>query len=180
MMKETDLQSMLVDAVEYARGRGHKMSNRFLIGVSDVIVKLPKWPAGFIEVKQRAYPTSDKPFELDVTTPQANFLRDFDAAGMPCGVASFLQSGVGTGKKIWLSVMTYRTLAYTDDTVAPFTISRSAHHDLGRSDERLKNIVTILHHWQQSWKDERTDPTGSKRLNRYLSSTKRDPWQVRG
>lgn len=66
-----------------------KMSNRFLVGVPDLFVKLPATPAALIEVKFDKRPRGA--YRLRVTPKQAHVLRQADAAGMPIGVASFLQ-----------------------------------------------------------------------------------------
>jgi hypothetical protein len=146
---------MIVNAVDGVKGRAHKMSNRFLVGVADLLVKLPEWPAGFLEVKQRDYPTTDARFTCDVTKPQQTFLRGFDAAGMPCGVASFLQDSYGSGLKLWLNISTWETMSYGDSTIRPFSMTRTAYTFLGKHDERAGNIVTILHNWMLEWDKQR-------------------------
>lgn len=90
-MKETDLQSLTIKAVRLYGGAAHKLSNRFLVGVSDLLVKLPKLPAALLEVKydERA----DMPVAgivPDVTVLQYKFLKEYHDAGMRCGVMSFL------------------------------------------------------------------------------------------
>jgi hypothetical protein len=150
-MKELDLQSMIIDAVNESDGHAHKMSSRFLVGVADLLVKLRGYPAGLLEVKQRDFPSTDAHFLLDVTRPQQNFLRDFDAAGMPCGVASFLQDGSGSGFNLWLSVMSWKTISYKDSTIRPFTIGRTAHTFLGKPAVRAQHIMQVLTGWLTEW-----------------------------
>lgn len=99
-MKEIELQQLMIDVARKRGGEGHKMSNRFLVGVSDLMIKLPNTPACLIEVKQATYsPRHFKQenhlFRLDVTAPQKAFLRDFHKAGMNCGVGSFIQTNKG-------------------------------------------------------------------------------------
>lgn len=154
-MDELTLQQLIIDAVnDKGRGRAHKMNNRFLVGVSDLLVKLPRWPAGFLEVKQRLYPSTDERFLLDVTHPQQRFLREFHDAGMPCGIASFLQEGSGAGLKLWLNISTWDTIAYGDGTIKAFTMTRTAYTSLGKSYGRLEIILELLHGWFINWKKQ--------------------------
>ncbi len=153
-MDELTLQSMIIEAANDAGGRAHKMNNRFLIGVSDLLVKLPKWPAGFLEVKQRDWPSSDGRFLLDVTHPQQKFLRQFNAAGMPCGVASFLQTGTGSGLSLWLNISTWETIAYSDSTIKPFTLTRQGHTFLGKADQRPHHILILLQTFFAEWDEQ--------------------------
>jgi hypothetical protein len=154
-MNELDLQSMIIDAViRQGHGHAHKMSHRFLIGIVDLAVKLPKWPTGFLEVKQRDRPTTDARFTCDVTHPQQTFLRNYDAVGTPCGIESFLQDGYGSGLKLWLNISTWETMSYGDNTIKPFTLTRSAYTFLGKHDERAGKILDLLHGWHINWKEQ--------------------------
>lgn len=93
-MLETKLQKFLVDEVRDSGGFAHKMSNRFLIGVPDLLIKLPNSPATFLETKQHTFNNRDAApakFWLRVTPLQAKFLRDANAAGVPGLVGSFVQ-----------------------------------------------------------------------------------------
>lgn len=95
-MKETACQSLMIDAVRANGGAAHKLSNRFLVGVSDLLVKLPARPAMLLEVKLNKFSslTDDgHGFMLDVTKLQDDFLRRYARAGMLCAVASFVQIG---------------------------------------------------------------------------------------
>lgn len=93
-MKETDLQSLTIKAVRLHGGAAHKLSNRFLVGVSDLLVKLPLLPAALLEVKydERAKFDPAAPITPGVTPLQHKFLKDYHAAGMACGVLSFLKA----------------------------------------------------------------------------------------
>lgn len=97
-MKEIDCQSMVVDLVRSRGGAATKLSNRFLVGVADLLVKLPKWPATLIEVKLHQTSTmKDREFKLEVTELQKKFLREYKAAGFVCGVMSFVEEA-GRGR----------------------------------------------------------------------------------
>jgi hypothetical protein len=146
---------MIIDAViDKGHGHAYKASSRFLVGVADVLVKLPQWPAGFLEVKQRDWPATDARFLLDITHAQQIFLRRFNAAGMPTGVASFLQMGSGAGFKLWLNISSWETIAYHDNQIEPFSITRTAYTYLGKHDERADKILGMLHDWHRHWDEQ--------------------------
>jgi hypothetical protein len=95
-MKETEAQSLIIKAVRDANGAGQKLSHKFVVGVSDLLLKLPKHPAMLIEVKLNKFTSGVSPqhqFKLDVTHLQDKFLVDFANAGMTCGVISCLVLG---------------------------------------------------------------------------------------
>lgn len=99
-MKETDCQKLVIDVVRERGGAGHKLSNRFLVGVADLLVKLPGYRAALIEVKLECLGRTtkvDHEFTLAVTPLQIKFLASYAAAGMACGVMSFIEVG-GRGK----------------------------------------------------------------------------------
>lgn len=98
-MKEIDAQSMVVDLVRSRGGAAHKMSNRFLVGVADLLVKPRVYPAAVVEVKLSHYvkELESHTFMLDVTALQWKFLQDYRNAGMRAGVLSFIEIG-GRGK----------------------------------------------------------------------------------
>lgn len=160
MKSELELQAMVISAVTAAGGAAHKMNNRFLVGVSDLIVKLPSRPtdgykpecnakanppAGFIEVKQGPWPRADR-FMVEITVPQRHFLQKFYDAGMPVGVMSFLQRGSGTKWRCWLAVMSWPTYNNVD-------WRREDYVELGHRDDRANIIMTTLYNWQQDWRD---------------------------
>lgn len=106
-MKEVDIQRHVIDVVCKRGGTAYKLSHRFAIGVSDLLVKLPSTPlspcgcdavpAMLLEVKLAHGAPLDRnivprEFKLDVTRPQEQFLRDFRRAGMRVGVLSFLEA----------------------------------------------------------------------------------------
>lgn len=108
-MNELAAQSFVVDAVCNAGGAAHKMSNRFLIGVADLSVKLPSRPCMFVEVKLEHIGRTTKPahqFKLDVTVPQSKFLLKYQKAGMSVCVLSFVERG-GLGRR-GLSVAAFK------------------------------------------------------------------------
>lgn len=91
-MKELVLQKEFVDAVNEAGGLAFKMSHRFIVGVPDLFVKAPGFPATMFECKQDKLPVKMKGVTISLTPLQWRFLRKaFDAAMPSCGVISFLQ-----------------------------------------------------------------------------------------
>ena len=93
-MNELRAQRLVVEAVRERGGAAHKLSSRFLIGVSDLLVKLPQRPAALVEVKLHKFKvsvTERAPFTLDLTHAQEKFLTDYASAGMVCGVMSFVE-----------------------------------------------------------------------------------------
>lgn len=165
-MNELDLQKLLCDVVNDAGGFAYKCNNRFMVGVVDLFVKLPDRPharapqgcAGFIEVKQRAFTDrfTNQAFTLDVTRPQHNFLKRVDAAGVPAGVASFMQKGTGSGLRLWLHLMTWRTASYHDNMgIKPYTTRWDAHIELGRKGECEGAMLSALYNWQKEWREDK-------------------------
>lgn len=103
-MKEVDYQKFVLDIAREAGGAGHKLSNRFLIGVSDLLIKLPGREAALIEVKLAKFAPTTKPdheFDLGVTVLQREFLKKYHKAGMRVGVLSFVEHG---RQKLWADV----------------------------------------------------------------------------
>lgn len=107
MALELDLQKRIVDVVREHGGYAHKMSHRFLVGVVDLSVKLPRHPAMFLEVKKDDLPKKADHVDLNLTVPQMRFLRDYHNAGMITGAVSFLLDG----PRLRVAVFSYPRLA---------------------------------------------------------------------
>ena len=89
-MNELGYQKFVIQQVFAAGGFAWKSNNRFLIGVADLMVKLPGYPCCALEVKKNKMPVKKDSVVLDVTPLQTLFLRNCAMAGMPAGVLSFL------------------------------------------------------------------------------------------
>lgn len=89
-MKELDYQKLIIDVVRTHGGAAFKLSNRFLVGVSDLLVKLPALPPALLEVKLDAIPVKSNLIGLSVTVPQKRFLAAFGQAGMHTGIVSII------------------------------------------------------------------------------------------
>ena len=88
-MNELQAQKLIVDAVLAYGGYATKLSHRFVIGIPDLLVKLPELPAMYLECKIRDEPKRIESFVLDVTPLQKRHLMDSWDAGMLSGCASF-------------------------------------------------------------------------------------------
>jgi hypothetical protein len=81
VLNELALQTKINQAVESVGGHSFKCTNRFLIGVVDLSMKIPSVPHCYNEVKLVKWPVKSKTVQLELTRPQRNFLRDYRAAG---------------------------------------------------------------------------------------------------
>jgi len=110
-VKEVELQRLIIDVVEEVGGASHKLSNRFLIGIPDLLVKVPGYQAALIEVKLNKFAAPKNKrvkshvFKLDVTVPQQTILGEYDAAGMTCGVLSGVLIGGNTVRHLHLNFL---------------------------------------------------------------------------
>jgi len=112
-MNELSLQNRVVKVVRASRGgAAHKMSHRFLVGVPDLMVKVPKYPAMLLEVKKDERPKMKQTVTLDVTVPQKRFLLQWAGAGVMCGVMSFLYQV--RPRRLWVQTMPIRRLIQND------------------------------------------------------------------
>lgn len=90
-MKELDVQKLIVDSVRLGGGFSYKLAHRFLIGVPDLLVQLPKYGTSLWEVKVRDANRSGIT-AVQITPNQYNFLRDYTEAGGRCGLISVLRT----------------------------------------------------------------------------------------
>jgi hypothetical protein len=108
-MNELDLQNRVIKVVRAARGSAaHKLSHRFLVGVPDLMVKIPRYPIMILEVKKDERPKMKSSVTLDVTVPQKRFLLQWAEAGVMCGVMSFLTQD--RPRRLWVQTMPIRRL----------------------------------------------------------------------
>lgn len=138
-MKETALQSLFCEAVRDHKGFAEKLSNRFMIGVPDLVVKIPDFPTAFVEVKQReGVPWQD--FKLEVTKLQDDWLTRAQEAGTVALVASFVQGR---------ALNDLRLRVFTLDTVKSraYIVPKSwwpSYVGLGKKHERSENLIDEL------------------------------------
>lgn len=85
MISELHLQTKMVAAVREMGGFAQKVSNRFLVGVPDLLFQIPGCHTSYWEVKYS--PTLFR--RMEPTPKQKIWLRDFTKAGGFCGVVYF-------------------------------------------------------------------------------------------
>ncbi|KKN51106.1 hypothetical protein LCGC14_0626160 [marine sediment metagenome] len=78
--KELDVQALLVKTVRDMGGFAYKLSNRFKVGVLDLLVQLPPYPTVLIEVKCPITPVHVA-IPVALTAQQRRFMRDYQWAG---------------------------------------------------------------------------------------------------
>lgn len=134
------MQSLVIDAAESVGGAGLKLSNRFLVGVVDLMIKLPNYPVMILEVKRRDYvKTGTGYFVLEVTEPQKKFLRKWWAAGAITGVLSFTQK---KGKGVTSLSLAAYTLPQMEGSA--WGAHWVDHTPLGDKAQRYKNVLLQL------------------------------------
>jgi len=112
-MNELSLQNRVIKVVRASQGgAAHKLSHRFLVGVPDLMVKVPKYPVMILEVKKDERPKVKEVVTLDVTVPQKRFLLQWAAAGVMCGVMSFLYQE--RPKRLWVYAASIKSVANRD------------------------------------------------------------------
>jgi hypothetical protein len=86
-MKELAIQKELCDAAEAldSRNFAYKQNNRFMVGVSDLFVKLHQYPVAIIEVKLVSPLDGRGPVAVDITKHQLRYLRRMREAGVVAG-----------------------------------------------------------------------------------------------
>ena len=94
LREELDYQADVVDIVSTQGGFGHKMSNKFIIGVADLLLKPYGCNTCVLEVKRavREAQSQQRLFDLDLSVLQRNWLRRAHRGGMKAGVLSFVVS----------------------------------------------------------------------------------------
>lgn len=149
-MLETSLQKDVIDAMREAGGAATKLSNRFLIGVSDLLIKLPSYDAMLVEVKKNQYPvvaTVDSCVHMDVTQKQMQFLREYWSAGMTCGVLSFLYDRY-KGKRMmhgaYLSLDREDVFGKDKRPDLPLRVELREYTELGRAKEFGPSVIELI------------------------------------
>lgn len=144
-MIETQCQQLIITAVKEIGGRGLKLSNRFLVGVCDLLVQMPGYPAFILEAK--LHNLSAKSLgkghlieDVGCTKLQRDFLRDWHDAGMLTGVASFIQvPGRETIGSLRLALYSYEQML-----AGHWAVHSHNHSALGEKSERMLNIRALL------------------------------------
>lgn len=141
-MNELDCQRLLIEAVQEADigGCGLQFNNRFIVGVVDLLLKMPGHETLILEAKLHKFAarTIDNGYlitDIGCTTKQKMYLRDWGFAGIRTGVVSFVMPLDGNVNSLMMALYSYENMmarnwsAHTDD-----------HKPLGMKSERLTNI----------------------------------------
>lgn len=138
-MNELQAQKLVIDAVRSVGGAGWKLSNRFLVGVPDLLLCLPRQPIGVWEVKINDRPKRAVHVKLEVTPLQEKTLNDLHNAGGYCGVISFLRDD----KQLLIAAYWWPTVKYEDSFMDKFVVSTLQHTPLRRG-QREDDIINAL------------------------------------
>ncbi len=138
-MNELQAQKLVIDAVREYGGAGWKLSNRFLVGIPDLLLCLPLQTVGIWEVKIGDMPKRDNHVKLAITPLQEKTLNDLHNAGGFCGVISFLREGSG----LRIAAYWWPTVKYEDQFIGKFVVSTLNHLPLRRG-QREQDIVEAL------------------------------------
>lgn len=145
-MIETECQQLIVQAVREAGGVALKLNNRFLVGVVDLLIKLPEaqpfWlEAKFIRLAQKTIENADHVWDLDVTAKQKEFLDDWAHAGMLTGVVSFLEV---KGKMSGVRGLQMALYTFEDCESRGYRAHVADHQWIGDHGDRMLNIADRL------------------------------------
>lgn len=138
-MLETQCQQLIVNAAEEAGGRGLKFNNRFLIGICDLLIKMPGHQPMMLEAKLKnlSAKTTNHVWDVGCTHKQKSHLRDWHWAGMLTGVVSFIQTpGRETIQTLRMAIYHYE---YFNKGWGR-QVLQNDHRPLGEKSERLTNI----------------------------------------
>lgn len=144
-MIETQCQQLVVDAVVNAGGRALKFNNRFLVGVVDLLIKMPLYPAFVLEAKKHDFAANTInrdgvfTFDLGVTEKQKKFLREWHGAGMAAGVISFIQQKGANVNSLRAACYHYEDLCDVN-----WTATVQDHALLGDTKTREASIIALL------------------------------------
>lgn len=138
-MNELAAQRLVIQAVKSVGGTGWKLSNKFLIGVPDLLLCLPGQAVGIWEVKISDRPKTVDQITLKLTPLQDKTLGDLAKAGGYCGVISFMRTTGEIEMDAWL----YKTLAYEDNWISKHRVDIRNHEKLRRG-EREQGIIKVL------------------------------------
>ena len=161
-MKEVDFQTRIKAAVIDMGGFSFKMANRFLVGVSDLLVQLPTFSTSLWEVKIRPFPRQSYSggVEAPLTPLQKKFMRQYLAAGGFGGVIMVQYSYAEAKFAIYPAVQ-----FKWDPVTSPWIIPHLSFFSVARGDKMkpFKDRILRVH---QEFKDgkypvpEWTEPLG--------------------
>lgn len=140
-MRELEWQRETIKVARAHGGFGWKLAAKFLIGVPDLLIKLPNRPAALIEVKWQRVIKAER-VRLAVTVPQRNFLAGFEGAGGASFVMSFLTKGTDIGIGMW--AMSDKSPVYDPLTDKVVYSALTAEHRWSKLRDRAEAIWQTL------------------------------------
>lgn len=96
-MNELQFQRHLIKAAIDLGGHAFKMSNRFLVGVQDLFVKLPGQPSALIECKHYHWPVKSTVLKVEATPKQLHEIVKTRKAGQSSGICAIFETTKGEG-----------------------------------------------------------------------------------
>jgi len=122
---ELKIQRDIILEVQKLGGFAFKMSNRFLVGVPDLFIKMPGYDTTIVEVKFVRAVANPKKIRLPgPSVPQANFMKKAGAAGVPCYTWRFIRKA--SRRPMWAASIEGDGVD-TTDLDSPFWFSHPDH-----------------------------------------------------
>lgn len=141
-MIETECQQLIIDAVQedHIGGRGLKFNNRFIVGIVDLLIKLPGHQPMILEAKLHKFSAKTlaaghRIDDIGATFKQKQYLRDWNYAGMLTGVVSFVMEQGADVRSLQMAIYSYGDMVSNN-----WSVSTEYHRPLGEKSERLINI----------------------------------------
>lgn len=139
-MNELECQQLCIDAVEEIGGRGLKFNNRFIVGVTDLLLQIPGHGAMILEAKLHKFSAKTLAAghlieDIGCTAKQKMYLRDWGHAGMLTGVVSFVMEQGADVRSLRMAVWPYAEMVAEN-----WSAWTQNHYSLGEKSERLVNI----------------------------------------
>lgn len=139
-MIETDCQKLCIEAVEEIGGRGLQFNNRFIVGVTDLLLQIPGHGAMILEAKLHKFSAKTLAAghlieDIGATAKQKMYLRDWGYAGMLTGVVSFVMEQGADVRSLQMKIYPYEKMLARN-----WSVSTEEHMPLGEKSERLVNI----------------------------------------
>lgn len=95
MPSELYFQKQLINAAVEMDGYGQKLSNRFIVGVPDLLLQVPGWRTTLVEAKQHFFVPNPKIIHIDLTKIQEDRLKRHTRSGGDAGWAMVAHSKDG-------------------------------------------------------------------------------------
>lgn len=136
---ELELQKKVRDAIQEAGGKCRIISHRFVVGVPDLLLKLPGHETMIVEVKQCKFPVRAPIVSLEATVPQKIDLNGWQVAGARSGILSFLVRKKGVRKELFAAFLPTPEGGF--DLKSDPTLAVSSHFPI---DVKCRDVVGLL------------------------------------